>query len=356
LNDKRPALFTAGQPLSQRTEGTGTLSTSKIPNPTIDEWAFALKWHPDLARDLRAAAAWITVERQRRTLARRVGRLLAARHGNTWPTISRPGDFFDEDKLPVLLATTWLHKRYARLWDEPGVLPPMTLQRALDAAAIAGTWAAAIPILHAEMATNADKHHVIATVFDDAKRVRPPEWIAHVEASPVIQETLRNGGAVADLIRFRAVLLTLTPRATLPEAIDALKAAWPLIADDLDPAIGTKPGKAPQGRHTGMTQYVFWYRLYHQWHTKHATANEPQSLMAFAKALSARELPLQRRLQRDASARATPLTGWASALVSVSPGTPEYIHKRMKKVILPLMEPKAKMPALRDWLGSIGRE
>ncbi|MDQ2829017.1 MAG: hypothetical protein M3Y74_08200 [Chloroflexota bacterium] len=201
------------------------------------------------------------------------------------------------------------------------------------------------------MPDNADRHHVIATVFDDAKQVRPPEWIAHVESSPIIQETLLNGGAVEDLIRFRALLLTLTPRATREEAIEALKAAWPLVADDLEPAVGTKPGKLPQGRPTDITQYVIWYRLYRQWHTHRTAAREPQSLMAFAKALSARELPLQRRLRRDASARAHPLIGWAGAVANGSPGTPEYIHKRMKKVILPIMGPNTKIPPLRDWLG-----
>ncbi len=348
-------MLLTGRPLSQRTEGTGTLSTDKIPNiaPALDEWSTALQRHPDLAHDLREARAFITLERRRRTLARRVGRLLAIGHQVAWPTISRPSDFFDDDALPVLLATTWLHKRYARLWAEAGILPPMTLQRALDAAVIAGAWSVAIPVLHSEGAYNSDKHRVIATVFDNAKQVRPPEWIAHVENSPVIQGTLRDGGSAEDLIRFRAMLLTLTPRATLGDAIEELKAAWPLVAGDLDPAIGTRPGKAPQGRPTDITQYITWYRLYRQWRAARTAAGAPQSLMAFAKAFSKRELPIQRRLLRLAEANKTPLTGRVGALVIVSPGVPDYIRKRMKEIILPITEPDTKTRPLREWLGRI---
>jgi len=351
---ERPALFIADQPLSQRIEGTGTLSTDKIPYATINEWALALKWHPDLARDLRETRAFIAHERRYKRLWER------GREG--WGPLSAmmfPGKPLtpmpDSRSLPMVMAAAWLHRRYKPLWDNAPTLPTGTIQNALHAAVEAGACEPAAAIIQQTMIGEGEIRKrtgfVRADVFVDVESVQTPEWVARVRNAPSVQALLHAGAWAEDLPPYPAILLTITPDGTLPQAVKALEAAWENIKPALNPQIGTRPGKNTQGRIPEFVRYVTLYRLYRQWSTQRVAQGATTSQTAFAKAMSTRRLPLQQRAIKIHAATGGQLSERLAWLITASPGSSEYIAKLLRDDVLPVLGPHKNTPSLHESLG-----
>jgi len=266
------------------------------------------------------------------------------------PVMSMP----DSNALPVFIAGAWIHHRYQRLWDEAPALPRKAIQDALHTAVESGAWIPAASLIRQavdrDIAINERAGFVRANVFDDVEKVHTPEWVAAVRNSPRTQALLRAGAWEDDIPRFQAILLTTTPDGTLPQAIKALEAAWENIRPTLNPQIGTRQGKDPQGRVPDFAQYVTLYRLWRDWEDQRLAQGEKSSRMAFAKAMSRRELPLQQRASKLYTSKRREQWDRLGWLVNASPGSSEYITKRLQKVVLPLLGPSKSVPPLQDFL------
>lgn len=326
---------------------------NKIPSTTITEWAVALRWHPDLARDLRETRTFIAHERRYKRLWER-GRLvwgpLSATMWPRKPLTPMP----DSYSLPMVMAAAWLHQRYKPLWDNAPTLPEGTLTNALHAAVESGAWERAAAIIQHAIVRDGEIHEragfVRADVFDDVESVRTPEWVARVRNAPSIQALLRTGAWAEDIPQYPAILLTATPDATLPEAMKALEAAWETIKPGLNPQVGTRPGKKSQGRTPEFVRYVTLYRLYRQWSNQRVAQGATTSQMAFAKAMSTRQLQLQQRAIKIHAVTKGQLSERLAWLINASPGSAEYIAKLLRDDVLPVLGPDKNTPPLYEAL------
>lgn len=325
----------------------------KISTTTIDEWTRALKWHPDLARDLRACRAMIANERRYKNLWQRVRLNWIPQQWMFYP--GKPVmDMPNSHALPVFIAGAWIHLRYQRLWEEAPALPARAIHDALHTAVEAGAWTPAAEEIRRAVAGEVSIHEragfVRADVFNDVEQVHTPEWVAAIRNSPRTQALLRAGAWEEDIPRYPAILLTITPDGTLSQAMKVLEAAWDDIKSTLNPQIGTRQGKGSQGRIPDFAQYVTLYRLYRTWEAHRIARGEKPSQMAFAKAISTRQLPVQRRastLYTNKRGQQWDRLGW---LINATPDSAEYIAKRLRTVVLPLLEPSRSAPSLRDLL------
>jgi len=313
------------------------MSTDKIPNiaATIDEWAIALKWHPDLARDLRECRAAIT---------------------------GAPGDI---RPLVVFKTTSWLSQRYKPLWNSAPTLPTLTIQKAWDTAVQAGAWSPATVVIQ-QATANENKigtyagheggtHRrglVYADTFDDVGNVQAPEWVAHERNSPAVQALLHLGARLEDIPARPAILLTILPGGTREQAIEALKAAWDDIKPDLGSQIGARPGKATSGQKPNYVRLVTLYRLYRQWGSKCIAQGEKPSQGDFAKAMSTRQLPRQQRAIKLHAATGGLLSERLAWLIRASPGSARDIARTLREDVLPSLEPDKNIPSLHNFLAN----
>jgi len=325
----------------------------KISTTTIAEWTRALKSHPDLTRDLRACRAMIANERRFKRLWLRMQHGWIPAQWATWPgkqTIDLPSSQY----LPVFMTAAWLHERYKPLWNNAPTAPAATFHTALHAAVEAGAWAPAAAIIQQNVANNVAIQErggfVRVDVFDDVERVQTPEWVAKVRNAPSIQAFLRAGAWPEDIPRYPAILLTITPDATLPQAMKALKTAWDHIKPTLGPQIGTRPEKEVQGRSPDYVWYITIYRLYREWLDQRIAQGAKPSQMAFAKAMSARQLPLQQRAIKLHAVRGGQVSDRLGRLINASPGSAESIARTLRDDVLPLLEPSKSAPSLHDFL------
>ncbi len=311
------------------------MSTDKIPNiaATIDEWAIALKWHPDLARDLRECRAAITGA----------------------PDVIRP--------LVVFKTTSWLSQRYKPLWNSAPTLPTLTIQEAWDTAVQAGAWSPATVVIQ-QATANENKigtyagheggtHRrglVYADTFDDVGNVQAPEWVAHERNSPAVQALLHLGARLEDIPARPAILLTISPGGTREQAIEALGAAWDDIKPTLNPQLGTHPGKEARGRPPNFAQHVMHYRLWRQWPSRARRHGDKSTQAAFAKALSKKALPIQQPRALALIRTRTAVLPYVIDWLAGDEAAASYSEKRLRETVLPLLSPNKDAGTLRSFL------
>jgi len=324
------------------------LSTDKIPSSTtVDEWVSALRWHPDLARDLRVCRALITAERRTKRLWLQGQVVWTPLSATMWP--GKPlFPLPTSDRMPVVMTEAWLSLRYKPLWDNAPAFPEAALQPALSAAVEAGAWPPAAAVIRQAVAANSAVHEqagfVRADVFADVAEVRCPDGVRRARDTP------RARAWPEDLPQWPAIVLTITQDATLLDAIEKLKSAWETITPLLNPPIGARPGKQAQGQNPEFGHHVTLYRLYRSWaNTRTAQGMEP-TLTGFAKALSRRLLPVQQRAIELHKARPGPLSERLAWLIAVSPGSTEYLAKKLRETVLPVLAPDPKIAPLHDFL------
>ncbi len=334
------------------------MSTNTVPpTMTIDEWCTPLRWHPDLARDLRACRARIASERRSKRLWLRdipTGRW-SAKAAEKWPG-KPPPPMPTAHNYPAEMAATWLRLRYEALWASAPTLPVLVIGHALDAAVEAGAWVAAIAVIQQAMAGDGERRRragsVHADVFNDVTNVRPPDWVAKVRSSAKVEALLRTGGGWAeDMPPFPAILLTISPDATWPETMEALKGAWKTVKPTLDPQVGTRPGKQARGHHPEFAQNVILYRLWRQWENRARRHGGKAKRTTFTEALSACTLPLQqpraRALLRTRTALPPDVIAW---LETDDTSSPPYLAKRLREVVLPRLKPDKHVGTLQAFL------
>jgi len=144
---ERPALFIAGQPLSQRTEGTGTMSSKTVADKRGEGWQAikacldALKDHPILPRDIERAAA-----------------------------VYQDSCLNVKDLVPPWLdAITWLYLRYDKVW---AAMPSLSQEFVRDALhggmKSGGDWRAVVRGFHATYnSVRRDTHKPLKAVMSE---------------------------------------------------------------------------------------------------------------------------------------------------------------------------------------------
>ena len=328
------------------------MSTDKIPNiaPALDEWCTALRWHPDLARDLREAAAMIPIERKRKRLRRQAASRWPIVALTRWPNQPVPR-MPDDEWFPVFLAATWLRHRYNALWAQAPHMPErLTLEQALWGAVVAGSWATAASIIRGDVARYAARRHVIADTFANVHDVRVPDWVGASDADPLMRALLNSVPLDERTINSPSILLTMRDYATIDEAKRALDAAWTQIADQLPPQPGAR---VDQGSHGGpnFTQQVILYHLFRAWTWQRLRRGEKATQATFAKTLAAGRLSLQHpraaHLLHTTSTVPDEIITW---LTKDYPQSQEYVGKRLRDII-PVLGPDKKVRQLTDYLG-----
>lgn len=341
------------------------MPTSKIPNTTkISEWAFALKWHPDLARDLRDCRSMIAVERRYKRAWEKMRDNWVPIQWWMWPGKPTMGLPSSQD-LPVLMTAAWLHQRYESLWTKAPRLPDGVLPNALHVAVQAGAWTSAAELIGLAVAREVEIHArtdqagrtfrvgwVVADVFDDVGDVQAPEWSIRRKNHSKTQALFDRGAWPEDIPRYPAIVLTVPPDGTLPQALEAVKAAWKDIEPALNQKIGTHQGQT-RGRFSEYMEYVTLYRLYRQWLDQHIARGEETSQRAFTIAMSERRLPIQQRASRLHAAKNGPLSARLAYLINSSPGAQNNIADKLRDKVLPLLAPNKSVQSLRDFMRGV---
>jgi len=313
------------------------------PSPTPVEWARSLKWHPDLAHDLRACRSMILTERRTKRIWLQAPRKWAYLSVAFFP--DRPlQPLPNSDYFPVTLAAGWIHKRYQRLWDTAPILPVLTIQNVLEAAVEVGAWSPVITIIERDLERDKHERKVNVDVFANVKDVHTPEWVAIAESQPSTQWLLRLAGETTDdLPAHPAILLTLDPNATRQMARDALDAIWPDVDKLMNRPVGARPEKEAQGRAPNYAQHVTLYRLYRQWQQRRAAGGAPPSKMAFARAISQQDLPIQQRIERIFANHPRDHPTRIAWLSNQGAG---YLVKKLTDEVLPILEPDKQVKPL----------
>ena len=328
------------------------MSTDKIPNiaPSLDEWCAALRWHPDLTHDLRAATAMIDSERKHKRL-RRQASILWRSHWQTQRPYKPPPPIPDDTLLPVLFAKAWLRRRYAALWNQAPHMPRhLTLDKALWIAAEAGSWEQAATVIRADFEHYASRRHVRADTFTNVQDVRVPNWVHDLESEPMLQ--LLSIATEKPIVAAPSILLTIRDYATLDDAKRALEIAWPTIEGEIPPQPGARADKSPHRGAPNFTQQVILYHLFRAWTRQRQQRGEKATQTEFAKALSAGSLPLQQpraaHLLRATSTVPDETIAW---LTKDYPQSQEYVGKRLRD-ILPVFAPDKKTQRVTEYLSS----
>ncbi len=227
------------------------------------------------------------------------------------------------------------------MWKTAPPLSSYALRKALEQAIGSGAWGAA----HEQLVEYVDRGPVHASVFNDARDLRPP-WSSHrASVQPRLPLNGSNWSEYRDVPAERvaphvAVVLHVHEGANLLDLQHKLAAIWP---EQIAKRVKPPPGYLGRGAVPSYSHLVALYRLWRLWERDCRRHNRKVIKTHFYNAVSAGELPWQKRANR------WPTSDRPAEITSLIDQNPNHL-KNMLRQALAHLSPDPDKTSLADYL------